>query len=62
MFTNYWTKKFLERKREEVLQPFYPYLKLLLTALDKLPTYQKHVVYRGLQFGRNEEKLKVIKL
>jgi len=55
-------KSCLQRNREESLQPFFPYLKLLLTALNKLPTYQEHVVFRGFKFSSNESKSKVIKL
>jgi len=62
-------KGFLGNKREEVLKPFYPYLKLLLTALEKLPTYQKHVVFRGFKFASSkdpninaESKSKLMKL
>jgi len=38
------------------LEPFYPFLKLLLIAKDKLPTYKKSVVFRGFKFKTKEEK------
>jgi len=49
-------------ERNTNLEPFFPYLKLLLTAKDKLPTYKKSVVFRGMKFKTKNERDNVLEL
>jgi len=49
-------KSLLDKNRGSEIGPFLPFLKLLLTALKKLPTHDKKVAYRGMKFSSEKEK------
>jgi len=49
-------------ERNTNLEPFFLYLKLLLTAKDKLTTYKKSTIFRGFKFKTKKEKDTVLEL
>jgi len=50
----------LDENRSKKMEPFVPYLKLLLTSLSKLPAYPKTTVCRGMKFNTNKDKDKLL--
>ena len=45
----------MREEDREILKPFFPYIKLLLTALYKLPAVRGDVVYRGLKGDHSKD-------